>query len=94
MLFPEYGGRDGDQAETVGTQQPICLEPELPFLNILIHQELSLAGNEWDMGIKISILEPHRKQWSILTMCLKKQQKGFLGPMPLIPSFHRLEDTV
>ena len=34
VLFPEDGGRDGDQAETVGTQHPICLEPELLFLDI------------------------------------------------------------
>lgn len=80
-------GEEKVTRQTVGTQQPICPEPKLPFLNTWTHQELNLAGNEWHVGIKISILEPHRKQWSILIMCLKKQQRDFLGPMPLIAEF-------
>lgn len=52
--FPEDGGRDGDQAETVVVQHPVHLEPELLSLGMSDRhiRNPNLSGNGWKVGIK------------------------------------------
>lgn len=61
---PEYGWRDGDQAETVDTQHPVCFEPELLFLSWW-HRYIKnpdMAEDGWKVGNKLNILQPHGKK--------------------------------
>lgn len=59
---------------------PSLLEPGLFVSTSEIRQEPELAGNGWEVGIKLNILGPHGKQQDSLTLSVPGERaEGFPG---------------
>lgn len=88
--FPEVGGRDGGQADTVALSQS--------YFSWACHRPIknpNLAGDRWEVEIKPNILEPHGKQRDILTLGVPRGRvERFPGAQASDScSSHRLEDA-